>query len=188
LEAKFCLKNIDGKQFEYPVCFDIEDKTMSALSTGLRTDICKAFCDTIEDAEYYAMIYCNLDWYRNKIDGAGLAKKYDIWLAYWGVNIPEIPCGIWQKSDVGKIDGISGNVDLNESYTDYPEIMKSKGLNGYGSAAANDKTYTVQKGDSLWAIAQKFMGDGTKWPGIKSLNGLKSDIIYPGQVLKIPKI
>lgn len=50
----------------------------------------------------------------------------------------------------------------------------------------SQKTYTVVKGDSLWKIAQKEMGDGTKWPQIQSLNNLKSTKIYPGQVLKIP--
>lgn len=48
------------------------------------------------------------------------------------------------------------------------------------------KVYTVVKGDSLWAIAQKQMGDGTKWKQIYDLNGLKSETIFPGQFLKLP--
>lgn len=196
LEAKFCLKNIAGKQLEYPVAFDIEDSEMLVLSTQQRTDICRAFCDTIESAGYYAMIYCNLDWYRNKLKGEELAKRHDIWLAQWNVSKPAVNCGIWQKSETGKISGISGNVDLNEAYKDYPAIMKSKGLNGWATPTGNappannpqvsSKLYTVVKGDSLWAIAQKQMGDGTKWQQIYNLNGLKSTTVYPGQILKIP--
>lgn len=53
-----------------------------------------------------------------------------------------------------------------------------------GSAAAS--TYTVQKGDSLWAIAEKRLGNGTRYNEIKKLNGLTSDVIYAGQVLKLP--
>ena len=53
-----------------------------------------------------------------------------------------------------------------------------------GSAAAS--TYTVQKGDSLWAIAEKRLGNGTRYNEIKKLNGLTSDVIYSGQVLKLP--
>ncbi len=60
-EANFCLKNIAGKQFEYPIAFDIEDKSLSGLSSGLKFEICRAFCETLENAGYYAMIYCNLD-------------------------------------------------------------------------------------------------------------------------------
>lgn len=47
-------------------------------------------------------------------------------------------------------------------------------------------TYVVQQGDSLWAIAQRFLGNGIKYPSIMELNGLKSAAIYPGQVLQIP--
>jgi GH25 family lysozyme M1 (1,4-beta-N-acetylmuramidase) len=155
-EAAFCLKNIAGKQLEYPVIFDVEDRTMLALSTRLRTDICKAFCETIEDAGYYAMIYCNLDWYRNKLYGDELAKDYDMWLAQWDVGVPSVSCGIWQKSDCGKIDGIAGNVDLNEAYKDYPNIMKSKGLNGFNSAATSYKTYEVKKATLCGGFPRSF--------------------------------
>lgn len=49
-------------------------------------------------------------------------------------------------------------------------------------------TYTVQKGDSLWSIAQKFYGSGTKWKVIYDYNNLTSEYIELGQVLKIPRI
>ncbi len=190
LEAKFCLKNIVGKQLEYPVCFDIEDKEMLVLTNQQRTDICKAFCETIEDAGYYAMIYCSLDWYNNRLCGSQLVD-YDLWLAQWYTGTPSVSCGIWQKADNGTIDGISGNVDLNVAYKDYPSIMKTKGLNGFSANSSDNastyQTYTVQKGDSLWAISQKLLGAGSKYPDIKTLNSLASDTIYPGQVLKIPK-
>lgn len=49
------------------------------------------------------------------------------------------------------------------------------------------RTYTVKKGDSLWAIAAKQLGNGSRYKEIKDLNGLKSDTIYAGQVLKLPE-
>lgn len=45
--------------------------------------------------------------------------------------------------------------------------------------------YTVKKGDSLWAIAEKYYGSGNQYPKIKSLNGLTSDTIYAGQKLRV---
>ena len=46
----------------------------------------------------------------------------------------------------------------------------------------NTYTYTVQSGDSLWAIAQKF---NTSVDHLKQLNGLTSNLIYVGQTLKV---
>ena len=51
----------------------------------------------------------------------------------------------------------------------------------------NNRTYTVQKGDTLWRIAEKELGRGIRYPEIKKLNGLTSNTIYPGQVLKLPE-
>lgn len=49
------------------------------------------------------------------------------------------------------------------------------------------ETYTVKKGDTLWGIAAAKLGNGSRYPEIKKLNGLTSDTIVTGQVLKIPK-
>ena len=48
------------------------------------------------------------------------------------------------------------------------------------------KIYTVVKGDSLWKIAKKKLGNGERYSEIKALNGLTTNIIYTGQKLKIP--
>jgi nucleoid-associated protein YgaU len=52
-----------------------------------------------------------------------------------------------------------------------------------------ERTYTVVKGDSLSKIAKALMGDATKWRALYEANKDKiknPDLIYPGQVLKIP--
>jgi hypothetical protein len=48
-------------------------------------------------------------------------------------------------------------------------------------------TYTVKKGDSLWKIAKKLLGNGKKYPQIQKANGLSGSLIRVGQKLKIPK-
>ena len=55
--------------------------------------------------------------------------------------------------------------------------------------AGSEKTYTVQKGDCLWTIAEMHLGDGMRWKEIYELNkGIIHDpgLIYPGQELVLP--
>lgn len=50
-------------------------------------------------------------------------------------------------------------------------------------------SYTVVKGDCLWNIAKKLLGDGGRWREIYELNRDKisnPNLIYPGQVLTMP--
>ncbi len=51
------------------------------------------------------------------------------------------------------------------------------------------KNYTVTKGDCLWSISKKQLGNGNRWQEIYQLNQDKiknPNLIYPGQVLIIP--
>ena len=51
--------------------------------------------------------------------------------------------------------------------------------------------YTVQAGDTLWAIAQRAYNDAEDWDTIYQANkqviGGNPNLIYPGQVLHIPQ-
>jgi hypothetical protein len=50
-----------------------------------------------------------------------------------------------------------------------------------------ERTYTVVSGDTLWAIAERFYGDGSKYQVIADASGISNpDLIHPGQVLTIP--
>lgn len=62
---------------------------------------------------------------------------------------------------------------------EYGEVVVKENIKGY-------MTYTVQRGDSLWNIARKELGKPKRYKEIMVLNKLKSDLIKPGQVLKIP--
>lgn len=56
-------------------------------------------------------------------------------------------------------------------------------------APAPARTYTVVPGDTLWGIAQKFLGNGARWPEIWNMNQDKianPNLITVGQVLRIP--
>ena len=68
-------------------------------------------------------------------------------------------------------------------------VFSNDGVAIYPVAAPAEETYrihTVVKGDSLWDLAKKYLGDGSRYPEIKALNDLKSNVIYSGWKLKIP--
>ncbi len=53
--------------------------------------------------------------------------------------------------------------------------------------AAAPRTYTVVSGDTLWAISERFYGDGNRYQQIADASGIANpDLIHPGQVLTIP--
>ena len=58
-----------------------------------------------------------------------------------------------------------------------------------GTGAAQQRTYTVERGDTLWGISQKFYGDGSLYGRVAAANSAtvkNPDLIYPGQVLELP--
>ena len=139
-EAQVCLDTIQGKQFEYPVAFDIEEKD----SLQNADTLCKVFCDAIEAGGYYAAIYT----FKSALEyhlSDSIKSRYDIFLSHIGVSKTDYAgaYGLWQYSWTGNISGIDGDVDLDYAYQDYPKIIKQAGLNGFQQTdMKNDKTDT----------------------------------------------
>ena len=86
-----------------------------------------------------------------------------------------------QKGAFKVLDNAKKCADENAGYSVFDESGK---VVYTGKVAV--KTYTVKKNDTLWGIAAKQLGKGIRYKEIKTLNGLTSDTIYAGQVLKIP--
>lgn len=89
-----------------------------------------------------------------------------------------------KKSQIGAYKVLSNakaQADKNVGYF----VFDESGTKIYPTADTY-KEYTVVKGDSLWGIAQKLLGNGARYTEIVKLNGLTSNVIYSGQKLKIP--
>ena len=134
-EAAVCLGVIKGKTFEYPIYFDIEEPSVLAKGKAACTAIAKAFLEAVEQAGYFVGIYSSKVHLENCITEE-LRARYAVWVAHYGVDKTTYhgQYGIWQKSSTGKVSGIRGNVDMNECYTDYPAVIRKKGLNGFKAA------------------------------------------------------
>ena len=123
-EAEYVLNMIKPYQISGPVAIDVEeifDDTYRQmhLSASQLTDVIITFCDRIKEAGYTPMIYSNLSSFIGNIELDRL-ENYEKWLAYYS-DEPYFPyeMSMWQYTDSGSIDGITGNVDLNISFKEW---------------------------------------------------------------------
>ena len=120
-EASMVLDRISGYKISYPVFLDVEGSggRGDKIDSATRTAVCKAFCNTIQNAGYTAGVYANKTWLTSKMDASALSG-YKIWLAqYAAAPTYSGRYDLWQYKSNGKVSGISGNVDLNLSYLGY---------------------------------------------------------------------
>lgn len=128
-EAEFCLKLIKGKQFEYPVFFDIEERRQ--VNIGNCDALVRAFCDKLEKAGYFAGVYSYDAFFGSNLS-RDIPSRYAAACARLGAKPKFVKdYGIWQHSWTGRIDGISGDVDMDICYRDFPAEIKAAGLNGF---------------------------------------------------------
>jgi nucleoid-associated protein YgaU len=118
---------------------------------------------------------------RKYIDGVGLnIANFDFTLDGDGKLTLLGECA--SKADYEKVALTAGN------------IVGVSSVDNQMTVAAEDTTpdaglYTVEKGDTLWEIAEKNYGKGNKYTVIFEANQpmiKDADEIYPGQVLRIP--
>lgn len=132
-EAKFFLKTVKNYSPEYPLVLDIEESFYNSMSRKKVTAIITAFMEELEDAGYFAMIYSSAKFLTDNTYMDQL-KNYDIWIACWGdeerlISNYDYHYGMWQYSSTGTVSGIDGEVDLNYAFKDYPQRIRSNGLN-----------------------------------------------------------
>lgn len=135
-EAEIFLKVLKDKRFAYPVYFDLEEPKQIALGKTRCSAIAEAFLETVEKAGYFTGIYMSKSVLESHMTDE-LKNRYAVWVAHYGVSQTDYSgqYGMWQKSDTGSVAGISGNVDLNECYQDYPFYIRRAGLNGFAKTA-----------------------------------------------------
>ncbi len=121
-EAQHALRLIQGHKLSYPVYFDMEEPG----TEGVAVANAKIFGDLIEAAGYWCGVYYNRNWHNNVIKGQ--LDRFTRWGAGYGTNNgqkqdnykPGFGEDIWQYSSKGSVPGISGGVDVNVCYRDFP--------------------------------------------------------------------
>ncbi len=121
-EASMCAALCSGYGLNYPVFMDCESSGRPGymnLSAAQRTSIIKAFCSTIRSAGYTPGVYANKTWLTSYMNTSELGG-YKIWLAQYNSTVTyKGRYDLWQFTSKGSVNGISGNVDMNQSYLGY---------------------------------------------------------------------
>ena len=184
-EAQHVIRLVKGYNLSYPIYLDLEEPGTQAGAV----ERANRFGDIIEAAGYWCGIYANLNWWNNYLPGL---DRFTKWIAQYNSSCNYTGTGkdIWQHSSTGRVAGISGNVDMNECYRDFPAEIRG----GSGSAAKPTptpkptpapaaKAHTVKTGETLFGIAAQY---GTTYQSLAAINGITNpNLIYAGQVLKL---
>ena len=134
-EAQYTLQLVQNYQLDLPIAYDIEDYaggrfTKADLSKAKKTKNSLAFCQTIENAGYQAMVYSSTTWFVSELDSSSIAQNYGLWVARYN-SYSYAPgetsryggkIDIWQCTSSAKVSGIGTNVDLNYFYNVQPTV------------------------------------------------------------------
>lgn len=115
-DAKWIVEQIKDYKVDLPIAFDWENwgsfNKFDVSFFGL-TNIAKGFMDTIKDAGYDAMFYSS----KTYLENIWLPTSYPVWLAHYTKNTNYTgDYSFWQICSNGRVDGISGDVDINIRY------------------------------------------------------------------------
>lgn len=155
---------------------------------------------------YFASCDVGMNWFKNK-------NQFKKAKAYGGTYTPVAGDIIFFSSTynendsthVGIVTGTSGSTvktiegNTSDAVHERSYDLSNKYILGYGVPAygvtttvtvadstSSYQTHTVVKGDTLWGLAQKYLGDGKRYKEFMTLNSLTSTTIHVGLVLLIP--
>ena len=125
-EANYIVGAVSGFNVRYPIAIDIErvegdEARTDKLTNKERTAVVKTFCDTVKGYGYKPIIYATKEMLIAGLDLEDLSD-YDVWLSDY--NTPtDYPYrfSMWQYNKNGKIDGITGDIDLDLCFINYEQ-------------------------------------------------------------------
>lgn len=128
-EARYTMELVKGYKLVYPIFIDSENGNAKGtgradhgkLTRTTRTAIIKAFCEEIQANGYTAGVYASQSWFNDDLNLAEL-KDFYIWVAKYSSYAPNIYYNAWQYTSAGRVDGVTGNVDISN----FKEVIDNK--------------------------------------------------------------
>lgn len=175
-EANYVLKLIKDYKIDYPVVFDIEkDSYHENLSKTANTNLVKAFMQVIEAAGYDVILYTGCSFSQDSLNMDSL-KMYDWWIPHYGNPSSDKngyypyagkyhfrslansnPCysqtymRLWQYTERGKVNGITGYVDMNYEL----DLKESMWGSTYVDLKTMEERYVAGENETVSSIASK---------------------------------
>ena len=128
----------------------------------------KIFAEIIENAGYWVGVYCNKSWWDNTLKSLG--DRYTKWIARYNSTLGMSGVDMWQYTSSGSVSGISGRVDMNHCYRDFP-----KEISGSSSSSPSGSSSTVPSGATLDLAVKVMKGEYGNGDARKSALGPRYD-------------
>lgn len=186
-QAEFFSSVISNTSPDCKLAMDFE--SFGELTVTEVNNISRVFLERVKEITGKEVIIYSDTFNASNVFREDLAQDYPLWIAEYGVEVPrETNWEFWegfQYTSRGEVNGIRGYVDRDKFTAqillqDTSQITQTGNPENYNQ----DITYTVQKGNTLSGIAQKY---GTTVRELVILNNIKNpNLIYPGEEFKVP--
>lgn len=125
-EANYIVGAVSNFNMKYPIAIDIEkvsgdEARTDKLTSKERTAVVKAFCDAVKGYGYKPIIYASKEMLISSLELEELSD-YDVWLSDYDTPT-DYPYRftMWQYSKTGRVDGITGDIDLDLCFINYEQ-------------------------------------------------------------------
>ena len=159
-EISHTLRMLKGRNPVRGVWFDMEDAYEYKKNHGmdvyseedrtLLTDFCIRFIEEMHSRGYVTGVYANYDYYKNVLDTNRLSmtEGFNMWLAHWGVEEPDMDCMMWQ---FGAYRIGDHEFDGNIYYADYLSPYKDAYIEASAQAGRKvNVVYQAQIDGDYW--------------------------------------
>lgn len=163
-EAEHVLRLIKGYKLFYPVYYDLEEHGTESGAV----ERMKIFGDIIEKAGYWCGVYCNKSWWDNYLSSLG--DRYTKWIARYNNTLGMDGVDMWQYTSDGSVNGISGRVDMNHCYRDFPKEITGNSNGANTGSGGSSKPSTGKKDLGNVDVYYAAYAGGKWWPEVKNYN------------------
>ncbi len=158
-EAKNVFSWIDSKVLKYPVYYSLGKANQDERLKTANTNMCQIFCSYIKNKGYLSGVYADSNHMNKYLDMSALRPNCETWIVNhydntdtdrWGYSTNY---GMWQYTSKGAANGITGRIDRNVCFKNYPAVSQKYSL---GGTSEDSTTVTTSKDFRIYKTDKQF--------------------------------